>query len=624
MEKRLLARMLTAILAATLLAAPASPIFAKEAPKPLYAATIEKYPAPALADVSGREYKVLFDVNRLNPDMNAAFQDLWGKLQAAATRHGFQIKEKAKSPLAVEFSTKEYFDTRDQALWDKGYLVRITTRYRDGKAPATVGVTVKSAHLDATKTLAVPLAAVGTDKAKTEAEENVGYGPDGTLRGYVEKGTSFNLPLAALGGLTLGDFAKYMPELLNLGLPADTALVSTKAYSYRIRPGHVLLPGTEPCGISMEAWSRTEGGKPFLMDFSFGYGDLDFYAVGDVHKAGEEFMAKVIKQELGALMAPDSGNWGGSKVRQMMNRPVPAQVASASKSSSKESKEMKPRTALAAGAVAAAVAFNTAAQAPVDPLDATYGVASQPAYIKHYEADKTGKVLVNPYLQVATKEFPAILNVKEAPYNWAIDVEGRVTIMPEAAHPLGRTYAKGFYRPEDQSQRKPGTRENYGHVSALGGAPGRISGEILYDKDTKSFIINNKSGRYSKHNPDRTPEQLVAAAKLIREVVDPGSTPWGQVAYLLAYAPKDVAERLLADPKIQYDDPAKKSRPHVIVMDGAPASVKAEAPTVKVAAPAAVAPAAKPAPAAAAPAPAPAAQTAKAKKPKAAHNDDPS
>jgi len=57
-------------------------------------------------------------------------------------------------------------------------------------------------------------------------------------------------------------------------------------------------------------------------------------------------------------------------------------------------------------------------------LDQKYGVPSQPAYIKHYEADKTGKVILNPYLQVATKEFPAILDVKMAPYNWVIDLDG--------------------------------------------------------------------------------------------------------------------------------------------------------------------------------------------------------
>ena len=233
---------------------------------------------------------------------------------------------------------------------------------------------------------------------------------------------------------------------------------------------------------------------------------------------------------------PDAEKWGGSKVRKLMNRPIGAPTA-------------------AGGRL-------------VDPLDERYGVASQPAYIKHYEANRDGKVVLNPYLQVATREFPAILDVKMAPYNWVIDLEGRVTIIPEAAHPLGRTYEKGFFRPEDKSKRKPGTRENFGHVSSLGGGPGRISGEILYDKESKTWTVNNKSGRYSKHNSDRTPQQLVNAANLIRSVVDPGGVAWGPVMYLLEYAPETVREELEKSPNLAYDDPAKKSRPHVVVMQG--------------------------------------------------------
>ena len=259
-----------------------------------------------------------------------------------------------------------------------------------------------------------------------------------------------------------------------------------------------------------------------------------------------------------------------------------------------------------------------AAQAP-EPLDKQYGYLSQPAYIKHYEADKTGKVILNPYLQVASKDYPAILDVKMAPYNWVIDAAGRVGIIPEAAHPLGRTYEKGFFRPEDQSKRKPGTRENFGHVSALGGAPGRISGEILYDKGSNSWTINNKSGRYTKHNTDRTPEQLVNAAKLVREIVDPGSASWGPVFFLLDYAHESVQEVLLKDPKLAYDDAAKKSRPHIIVLPAAPVEPKVEK-AVDAAPKAEAAP--KPVVEAAPKAEAP--KVKKAKKPKAANNDDPS
>jgi len=257
-----------------------------------------------------------------------------------------------------------------------------------------------------------------------------------------------------------------------------------------------------------------------------------------------------------------------------------------------------------------------------DLLDKQFGTLQQPAYIKHYEVDKQGKVLLNPYLQVATKEHPGLLNPKHAPYNWVIDAEGRVGIIQEAAHPYGRTYDKGFYRPEDKSKRKPGTTENYGHVSALAGGMGRISGEILFDKGTNSFTVNNKSGRYSKNNADRTPEQLVNAAKLIRDVVDPGSASWGPVFYLLEYSPEEVREESLKRPDVAFDDAAKKSRPHLIVMPAAPSAQKVEKVVVK-AEEAAVKPVVTTKAEAAAPKVEPV-KAKKAKKPKAANNDDPS
>ena len=80
----------------------------------------------------------------------------------------------------------------------------------------------------------------------------------------------------------------------------------------------------------------------------------------------------------------------------------------------------------------------------------------------------------------------------------------------------------------------------------------------------------------------------------------------------------------MKSPKLQYDDPKKKLRPHILVMEGAPSSFKPEvaAPAAAVAAPKLDKPVTAPAPV---PAAAPAAEKpAKAKKPKAAHNDDPS
>ncbi len=295
---------------------------AADAPKPLYVQTIAKYPAPKLEDVGGREYKFLIDPAKTKGTPEEAFQDLWGRVKAAAAKTGFTVTEKEKNPLKLEMSTKEYFDTPEQTLWSKGYLVRITTKYKDGKADETVAVSIKSVMDDAVKTLATPLAVVDL-KTKTEAEGNVGPGPGGGLVEIIEKGSTFNVKPADLGERTLGDFGKFMPELLKLGLPATTKLVGTKAWSYRVRPGAVVLPGTEPCGVSMEGWATKEGGAPYLYDFSYGYGDLEFYNIPEVHAAGEQFLLKVMMGELSGLAMPDGAKWGGSKVRKLMNRPIP-------------------------------------------------------------------------------------------------------------------------------------------------------------------------------------------------------------------------------------------------------------------------------------------------------------
>lgn len=228
------------------------------------------------------------------------------------------------------------------------------------------------------------------------------------------------------------------------------------------------------------------------------------------------------------------------------------------------------RTRIAIGCLALALAASAGAAPPADPLDAKYGVAAPPAYVKHYEADRDGKVLLNPYLQVATRELPALLEPGDTTYKWVVDAAGRVAVLREVPHPLGRTYPGGFHRPEDDSDREAGFVETYGHVSALGGAPGRIGGEILWDAESRSFSVNNKSGRYTKHNADRTPERLVEAARLIREVVDPGAASWGPVFYLLDYAPPAVRQALLADPRLEYDEPERKARPYVVVLDAAP------------------------------------------------------
>lgn len=304
-----------------LVAATGALVTAGDDPAPLFKQKIAANPAPKLEEVSGREYKFLVDPAKAKGTPAEAFKAVWTQVKAAAAKEGFTVTEKEKAPLKAEMTTKEYLDTADQALWKRGYLIRITTKYKAGIADANGKVTVKAIHEDLAKTLAAPLEVVGV-KGEQECQDNVGPGPKGQLVGYIEKGASFSVPLDDLGSLTLGDFGKYMPELLKLGLPAQTRLVSSKAYSYRVRPGYVVLPGTEPCGVSMEGWAMKEDGPIFLYDFSYGYEDLTLYESPETHLQGERFLSKVLRGDLAGLALADDGKWGGSKVRVFMKRPI--------------------------------------------------------------------------------------------------------------------------------------------------------------------------------------------------------------------------------------------------------------------------------------------------------------
>jgi alkylated DNA nucleotide flippase Atl1 len=202
-------------------------------------------------------------------------------------------------------------------------------------------------------------------------------------------------------------------------------------------------------------------------------------------------------------------------------------------------------------------------------LDKRYGALARPAYVKHFEADPGGRIVASPYQQVGTPSFPAFLDPSLAPYDWVIDADGNLAVVPETMHPYGRVYEKGFIRPEDKSQKKPGTGEHYGHLAAIVGLPGRISGELNYDKATNTWSINNKSGRYSKNNPDRTPEQLEAAAKRIRELADIGDARWGELIFILEFGPTSLQPVLEKNPNLRYEDPEKKKRPFVVLAPAA-------------------------------------------------------
>ena len=212
-------------------------------------------------------------------------------------------------------------------LWGKGYLIRVIKRLspvgKKHKPPSPdLEVTFKSILPDFNAVMAAPMQVAGAEMTKGKAEENIGAGPRHTLSSYIEKTATIVVPPGKLGDLTLGDFAKFLPELAGLGIPAGTKLQGTRAYTVEMDPGTVQLAGSAPCKIRLEGWSAKPGEKPYLYNVSVKYGCEDFYGSAQIHAAGEQFMAKALQEGLADVALADEGKWCGSSVRKLMNRPM--------------------------------------------------------------------------------------------------------------------------------------------------------------------------------------------------------------------------------------------------------------------------------------------------------------
>jgi len=153
------------------------------------------------------------------------------------------------------------------------------------------------------------------DEEEASVEENVGPAANYTLDTYLEKATKASVDLKNLP-VTLGDFAAFMPLLGELGINSTTKLEGVGAYSVRMKPGAVILPGMPfPAGISMEAWMPVEGdNKAFVYDFSFGYPTGDYYDMEKTHITAEDIIQKMYEQMDEEMGLPNNAAYRGSKV----------------------------------------------------------------------------------------------------------------------------------------------------------------------------------------------------------------------------------------------------------------------------------------------------------------------
>ena len=287
----------------------------------LYERDIRQYPAPILQSIGSREYKIVLDASQLRPLPKDGLAELWAILKTEAGIHNVVMTEKTGNPFKSSSSFKEYYDTPDLALRQKGYLIRVTTAEKNGlprKDKRTV--TIKAIHSNAASALATPLKIVDR-AAKTSAEENVGIGPSCSLQGAIAKETSFSIEADALGSGTLADFGRFMPKLLELGLPAETHLKAAKAYSTNMRPGVLALEISQSntiwAKVSFESWSSEPDGPAFLYEVSFRSITKDFYADGPLHAQGERIAQKLFCGALARITVPGDA---ASKAHNLMSR----------------------------------------------------------------------------------------------------------------------------------------------------------------------------------------------------------------------------------------------------------------------------------------------------------------
>jgi hypothetical protein len=121
-------------------------------------------------------------------------------------------------------------------------------------------------------------------------------------------------------------------------------------------------------------------------------------------------------------------------------------------------------------------------------LDTTLGDLREPAYpgVKDFE-QVNGRIIRNPELQVIQPGQQALPLDQDKRYIWVVDKEGNLRIGAE-------------------TEVAPGKR--LGHPTLVNEDSGaaRVGGEIKFNKETKKWRINDRSGRYSR-GKERTIER---------------------------------------------------------------------------------------------------------------------
>ncbi len=292
--------------------------------QPLFARNISKW--GSLQKIESREFSYLLNPEPFGDGGQEArlkgFRDIWGQLKAVAGQGGFEIVDRSQNPFDESLNTRAYFDTPDFALRHKGFLIRVSTDYVDGKPEDRCTLVVKENSADDfQQVFQSKLAFSDAYNGKTEIEENVFLTKDLMLDNSLEISKKIILDTVGLGNRRLGDFGKILPRLLELGLSGDTELTCYKTYSYDVKPGRVVLSQGVQAAIKLELWTQEFGAVPFVGDLSFTLETDNYDDMNETHAKAEAFSINVLGHHGSTFAFPNAARWGGSKTRMLLNLP---------------------------------------------------------------------------------------------------------------------------------------------------------------------------------------------------------------------------------------------------------------------------------------------------------------
>ena len=289
--------------------------------QPLFTRNLSKW--GSLQKVESREFSYLLDPSPFTDGSkearNRGFQDVWGQMKSAAEKNDFKITDRKNNSFTESLNTREYFDTPDFALRNKGFLIRVATDYIDGHPEDRCTLVVKEISTDDFRRVFQSKLEINKPyTGETVVEENVFINRESKLDNSLEIAKKITIEPAALGDRSLGDFGKIIPRLLGLGLPVDIPLAQHMTYSYDVKPGYVVLTPSLKARLKLEIWTREQDANPFVGDLSCEVMTDHYDDMADAHTKAEQFSLTVLGRHCTAIAFPDVARWGGSKTRMLL------------------------------------------------------------------------------------------------------------------------------------------------------------------------------------------------------------------------------------------------------------------------------------------------------------------